>query len=68
MKNKYVWLCYDVPVGQEPVGGPNFWGERSYKTVYGIQKEKMLRSKAEKQVSYNHAGSMWRNFRIEELE
>lgn len=67
-KNKYVWYCYDVPVGQEVVSGTGgFLTPPSTRIVYGTQREKTLRSKAEKAVSLNHAGSMYRNFRIEEL-
>ena len=66
-ENKYVWLVYERPNGQEPVGSPNFWGQSNYKTTYETHREKYLRGKAEKIVSQDNYGSFYKNHRIEEL-
>ena len=62
-KRDYVWLVYERPNGQEPIGGPNFWGQIAYKTTYETHKEKCIRSKAEKTVNQDNYGSFYKNFR-----
>jgi hypothetical protein len=62
-----VYLVYDVPVGQEAIGSPNFWGQSNYRLVYQTQKHITTRKLAQENIN-NSAGSMYRNFRIEELE